>query len=105
LEVYGKLQRSLAHATMAAAHGSVTRPWKEVHLEIAAAPDEKTCATKLRVVPVSGAPLDVSPTAPILAAAREIWNLRDSGITPDWKIMKLTITGEGRCTVSFAYGD
>jgi len=105
LEAYGQLQRFLGQATMEAVHAAVTEPWKEVLLEISAAADGKTSNTTLRVVPVSGAVIDAPVTRLVALAAQEVWNFRNSGITPDWKSMKLTVTSEGKCTVNFAYAD
>jgi hypothetical protein len=105
LEAYGQLQRFLGQATMEAVHAAVTRPWKEVHLEISTSTDGKTGGVRVRVVPESSALIDVPLTQPIVSAAAEIWKFRNSGITPNWRSMRLLITSEGQCTVNFDYAD
>lgn len=105
LEAYGQLHRFLAQATMEAVHAAVTQSWKKASMEISAAPDAGTCATKLRVVLESGGLLDVPLTKLVTDTAQEIWNLREHGVTPNFQSMTLTITSEGECTVQFAYAD
>ena len=103
LEAYGQLQRFLGQATMEAVHAEVRQPWKEVHLEIWTSSDGKSGSVRVRVVPESGALIDVPLTQPIVSAAHEIWTFRNSGITPNWNRMRLLITSEGQCTVNFDY--
>ena len=105
LEAFGQLQRFLAKATMEAVDASMKQPWKEVVLEISAGADARHSGSKLSVVSLSGAAIQVPLSEMLRLAAQEMWDTRTLGIVPNWKGMALKITSAGQCTVNFDYAD
>ena len=103
LEAFGALQRKLGQGLMDAVLAAVQKPWKEFYLDVRARPGQTSHSTKIRVVPVSGTPISVTPPPDVTITIIEILQMRDSCFDEAWSGMKVTISSEGECRVEFNY--
>ena len=103
LEAFGALQRKLAQGVMDAVLTAVKKPWKEFYLDVRSRPGQTSHSTKLRVTPVSGSPISVTPPAGVTITIIEIVQMRDSFADEPWAGMKVTMSREGQCKVEFNY--
>ena len=102
LETFGALQRKLAQGLMDTVLRVVQRPWKEFYLDVRARPGQVAHKMKLRVIPMSGPVMSVTPAAETAATIVEILQMRYLFEQP-WSGMKLTITSAGECNAHLDY--
>lgn len=103
LEAFGALQRNLAQAAMKAVQSSFKNPWKAFNFEISATPDGSGNTVKFLVIPMSGAPVAVPTSKPILDLVREIRRLRDAFDACGWRSMTMSVSSAGDCKIEFKY--
>ena len=103
LEAFGALQRKLGLGVMDAVVAAVKKPWKELYLDVRSHPGQTAHKTKLRVIPVSGTLISVTPPAEVTITIIEILQMRSSFAEEPWSGMKVTMNYEGQCKVEFNY--
>ena len=103
LQALGELQRNLGQGVMDAVFAAVNEPWKEVCLDLRLRPGQNSHVLLFQVTLVSGAVLPIRPSGEIITVLRDIAQTRGAFSREPWSGMKLVISQDGQCTVSFNY--